>query len=230
MKKEDFLEILRDYLKKGFSEDEVMDILRDYEEYFVDGIIEGKSEIEIIQSLGSPKEIANELLAESNIKSENKVKGKVEKFKSGLNKFKVNLNDKEHVKSRKKIEILQVLLTIILLPFAFAIVCSTIGVGIGLIGSLIALVIGTPFAISLTNVMPEVKTLIIFLFIAYIGFEILIWQLFIAVVRLEKKAFKIYITWIKTNQLYIDGSIKKEEIERHDETIIKDKDGGELDE
>ena len=53
---------------------------------------------------------------------------------------------------------------------------------------------------------------------------------FIAVVRLEKKAFKIYITWIKTNQLYIDGSIKKEEIERHDETIIKDKDGGELDE
>lgn len=43
MKKEDFLEILRDYLKKDFSEDEVMDILRDYEEYFVDGIIEGKS-------------------------------------------------------------------------------------------------------------------------------------------------------------------------------------------
>lgn len=239
MKKEDFLEILRDYLKKGFSEDEVMDILRDYEEYFVDGIIEGKSEIEIIQSLGFTKGNCKwTLLAESNIKSENKVKGKVEnffieakgKFKSGLNKFKVNLNDKEHVKSRKKIEILQVLLTIILLPFAFAIVCSTIGVGIGLIGSLIALVIGTPFAISLTNVMPEVKTLIIFLFIAYIGFEILIWQLFIAVVRLEKKAFKIYITWIKTNQLYIDGSIKKEEIERHDETIIKDKDGGELDE
>ena len=192
----------------------------------------------MILSGKSKKEIANELLAESNIKSENKVKGKVEnffieakgKFKSGLNKFKVNLNDKEHVKSRKKIEILQVLLTIILLPFAFAIVCSTIGVGIGLIGSLIALVIGTPFAISLTNVMPEIKILIIFLFIAYIGFEILIWQLFIAVVRLEKKSFKIYITWIKTNQLYIDGSIKKEEIERHDETIIKDKDGGELDE
>lgn len=208
MKKEDFLEILRDYLKKDFSEDEVMDILRDYEEYFVDGIIEGKSEIDIIQSLGSPKEIANELLAESNIKSENKVKGKVEsffieakgKFKSRLNKF-----------------------------FAFAILCSTIGVGIGLIGSLIALVVGTPFAISLMNVMPEVKMVIIFAFIAYIGFEILIWQLFIIVVRLEKKAFKIYVTWPKTNKLYIDGSIKKEEIEKYDE-IMKDNDGGELDE
>lgn len=208
MKKEDFLENLRDYLKKDFSEDEVMDILRDYEEYFVDGIIEGKSEIDIIQSLSSPKEIANELLAESNIKSENKVKGKVEsffieakgKFKSRLNKF-----------------------------FAFAILCSTIGVGIGLIGSLIALVVGTPFAISLMNVMPEVKMVIIFAFIAYIGFEILIWQLFITVVRLEKKAFKIYVTWPKTNKLYIDGSIKKEEIEKYDE-IMKDNDGGELDE
>ena len=236
MKKEDFLEILRDYLKKGFSEDEINEIVRDYEEYFVDGLIEGKTEMEIISSLGSPKEIANELLSESNIKNESKIKGK---FKSGLNKFKVNLNDKEHVKSRKKIEILQVLLTIILLPFAFSIVCSTIGVGVVLIGSLLALVAGTPFAISLINVMPEVKLLMVFLFIAYIGFEILIWQLFIAVVKLEKKLFKIYITWIKTNQLYIDGSIKKEEIEKSemkiDEKDLEDdknykKDGGELDE
>ena len=79
----------------------------------------------------------------------------------------------------------------------------------------------------------------VFLFIAYIGFEILIWQLFIAVVKLEKKLFKIYITWIKTNQLYIDGSIKKEEIEKSemkiDEKDLEDdknykKDGGELDE
>ena len=237
MKKEDFLEILRDYLKKDFSEDEVMDILRDYEEYFVDGIIEGKSEIDIIQSLGSPKEIANELLSESNIKSENKVKGKLESFfiegksklKSGLNKFKVNLNDKNHVKSRKKIEFLQILITIILIPIALTIVGTTIGAGVSLIGSLIALVVGTPFAISLMNVMPEVKMVIIFAFIAYIGFEILIWQLFIIVVRLEKKAFKIYVTWLKTNKLYIDGSIKKEEIEKYDE-IISDNDGGELDE
>lgn len=237
MKKEDFLEILRDYLKKGFSEDELTDILRDYEEYFVDGIIEGKSEIEIIQSLGSPKEIANELLAQSNIKSDNKVKGKVESFfiegknklKSGLNKFKVNLNDKNHVKSRKKIEFLQILITIILIPVAISIVGTTIGFGIGLICSLIALVVGTPFAISLINIMPEVKMVIIFMFIAYIGFEILIWQLFIIVIRLEKKAFKIYITWIKTNNLYIDGSIKKEKIEKNDE-IRKDNNGGELDE
>ena len=80
MKKEDFLEILRDYLKKGFSEDEINEIVRDYEEYFVDGLIEGKTEMEIISSLGSPKEIANELLSESNIKNESKIKGKDESF------------------------------------------------------------------------------------------------------------------------------------------------------
>ena len=237
MKKEDFLEILKDYLKNGFSEDEIIDILRDYEEYFIDGTIEGKSEIEIISSLGSPKEIANELLYEDNIKKENKVKGKLESFfieakgklKSGLNKFKVNLDDKNHIKSRKKIEVLQILITIILIPIAFSIAISTIGVGISLVASLIAFIIGTPFAISLMNVMPEIKMVIIFGFIAYIGLEILMWQLFIVVVRLEKKALKAYITWLKTNKLYIDGSIKKEKLDKYDE-IISDKDGGELDE
>jgi len=237
LKKEDFLEILKDYLKKGFSEDEIIDILRDYEEYFIDGTIEGKSEIEIISSLGSPKEIANELLYEDNIKKENKVKGKLESFfieakgklKSGLNKFKVNLDDKNHIKSRKKIEVLQILITIILIPIAFSIAISTIGVGISLVASLIAFIIGTPFAISLMNVMPEIKMVIIFGFIAYIGLEILMWQLFIVVVRLEKKALKAYVTWLKTNKLYIDGSIKKEKLDKYDE-IISDNDGGELDE
>lgn len=47
--------------------------------------------------------------------------------------------------------------------------------------------------------------------------------------KIREKAFKIYVTWLKTNKLYIDGSIKKEEIEKYDE-IISDNDGGELDE
>ena len=81
----------------------------------------------------------------------------------------------------------------------------------------------------LMNVMPEIRTVIIFGFIAYVGLEILIWQLFILVVKLEKKGLKIYLTWLKTNKLYIDGSIKKEKMDKYDE-ITSDKDGGELDE
>ena len=231
MRKDDFLDILKDYLKKSFSEDEIMDIVRDYEEYFIDGAIEGKSEMEIISGLGSPKEIAAELLAESNDRNinKNKIKSKAEslyitfksKTKSVLNKFKVNLNDANHAKSRKKISFMQVLLTLILLPFAFMIAMSTIGFGASLVGSVFAAIIGTPFVVSLTSVMPEVKTVVIFGVIAYIGLEILLWQLFIAIFKLEKKAVKIYLTWIKTNQLYINGSIKKEEMEQ---------DGGLLDE
>ena len=128
--------------------------------------------------------------------------------------------------------LLQILITILLIPVAFGIACSTIGVGLSLIGSIIALIVGTPFAISLVKVMPEIKMIAIFGFIAYVGFEILIWQLFIAVVKLEKTVFKTYKTWLKTNQLYIDGSIKKEEKEKtvEDKEILDYKDGGELDE
>ena len=237
MRKEDFLEILKDYLKKDFSEDEIIDILRDYEEYFVNGAIEGKSEMEIISSLGSPKEIANELLAQSNIKNENKAKGKLEsffidikgRFKSWLNRFKVNLNDKNHVASRKKIEVMQILITIILIPIAFSIVTTTIAYGVSLIASVLAMIIGAPFMVGLMKVMPEIKMVIIFGFMAYIGLEILMWQLFIFVVKLEKKALKIYMTWLKTNKLYIDGSIKKEKLDK-DYEISNDIDGGELDE
>ncbi|MBQ8999892.1 MAG: DUF1700 domain-containing protein [Clostridium sp.] len=237
MRKEDFLEILKDYLKKDFSEDEIIDILRDYEEYFVNGAIEGKSEMEIISSLGSPKEIANELLAESNIKNENKSKGKLEsffidikgRFKSWLNRFKVNLNDKNHVASRKKIEVMQILITIILIPIAFSIVTTTIAYGVSLIASVLAMIIGAPFMVGLMKVMPEIKMVIIFGLMAYIGLEILMWQLFIFVVKLEKKGLKIYMTWLKTNKLYIDGSIKKEKLDK-DYEISNDIDGGELDE
>ena len=230
MRKDDFLEILKDYLKNSFSQDEIADILRDYEEYFIDGAIEGKSEMEIISGLGSPKEIAAALLAESNTNNKNdksKIERKVEdlyitfknKSKSTLNKFKVNLNDKDHVKSRKQISFMQIILTLILLPFAFPILMTTIGFGAGLIGSIFAAIIGAPFAVSLVSVMPEVKTVVIFGVIAYIGLEILLWQLFIAIFKLEKRAVKIYLNWIKTNQLYINGSIKKEE---------KEQDGGDL--
>jgi uncharacterized membrane protein len=242
LKKEDFLDILRDYLKKDFSDDEVVDIVRDYEEYFIDGLIEGKSEIEIIQSLGSPKEIASELIMQTNIKNKSKVMGKVEnffievkdKFKYSLNKLKINLNNKNHINSRKKISILQLILTICLIPFVVSVALATFSAGIFLICSVVLGIISIPFSISLSNIMPELKMVIIFLFMAFIGLEILIWQLFIKVLKLEKKIIKKYCTWLKTNQLYINASRKKEEFEKNkkldDECAIDRYDGGDLDE
>ncbi len=62
--KVDYLDVLKDYLLKYYSEEESLDILRDYEEYFLNGKLDGKTEEEIILELGSPKKIVQELRAE----------------------------------------------------------------------------------------------------------------------------------------------------------------------
>ena len=93
MNKIEFLEILKDYLKKDFSENEINDILRDYEEYFVDGLIEGKSDMEIIEALGSPKAIANELI--SQIKKDGKGESSSnDKLNDKLNLLKLRMREK----------------------------------------------------------------------------------------------------------------------------------------
>ncbi|CAG9613461.1 hypothetical protein BACCIP111899_02676 [Bacillus rhizoplanae] len=62
MTKEQFLHELSEHLRK-LPEEERNDILYDYEEHFQFGIEEGKTEVEIIKALGSPKTIAKETLA-----------------------------------------------------------------------------------------------------------------------------------------------------------------------
>ncbi|MDM5428712.1 HAAS signaling domain-containing protein [Bacillus mycoides] len=62
MTKDKFLQQLNVSLKR-LSEKERADILKDYEEHFTFGLEEGKTEEEITASLGSPAQIAKELLA-----------------------------------------------------------------------------------------------------------------------------------------------------------------------
>ncbi|WP_400243605.1 DUF1700 domain-containing protein [Niallia sp. JL1B1071] len=62
MTKEQFLKQLQAGLQKLPSEEQ-KDIMNDYEEHFFMGIEEGKMEEEIAHSLGSPQQIAKELLA-----------------------------------------------------------------------------------------------------------------------------------------------------------------------
>jgi uncharacterized membrane protein len=61
--KEQFLKQLNSSLNR-LSFDERQDILQDYEEHFSIGLEEGKTEEQIATSLGSPNQIAKELLAE----------------------------------------------------------------------------------------------------------------------------------------------------------------------
>lgn len=62
MTKDQFLKQLDKALKKLTAE-EHQDILQDYREHFTIGVEEGKTEEEIAASLGSPTQIAKELLA-----------------------------------------------------------------------------------------------------------------------------------------------------------------------
>jgi uncharacterized membrane protein len=62
MNKEKFLRQLESSLK-NLSSKERQDILQDYEEHFAIGLEEGKTEQGIVASLGSPAQIAKELLA-----------------------------------------------------------------------------------------------------------------------------------------------------------------------
>ena len=231
MRKEDFLEILKDYLKNSFSQEEIMDIVRDYEEYFIDGEIEGKTEMDIIASLGSPKEIAKELVSQSSDKNINKSKLKnkfddmyiasKDKSKELLSKFRVNLKDKNHVKNRSIAKKMQKLLRIVEIPFKLIITICLICFALTLIASIAGPILLAPFVTSFMSVMPELKMVVVFGIIGYIGVEILLWQLFFIVFKLVKKLKKAYLNWLETNNLYINGSIKKEAMEQ---------DGGLLDE
>ncbi|PJI07779.1 MULTISPECIES: HAAS signaling domain-containing protein [Clostridium] len=59
MNKNQFLDVLKYYLK-DFNKSDMEDILYDYEEHFRVGKEKGKSEYEIVEELGSPKDIANQ--------------------------------------------------------------------------------------------------------------------------------------------------------------------------
>lgn len=63
--KQEYLDILKDYLQHHFTMYELNDILRDYEEYFLNGELEGKSDKDIIEQLGSPKQVAKDLIDET---------------------------------------------------------------------------------------------------------------------------------------------------------------------
>lgn len=66
MNKQEFLLELSGYLRK-LPPAERNDIIQDYEEYFSFAVAEGKSENEVAQALGSPKQLAKELFADYHI-------------------------------------------------------------------------------------------------------------------------------------------------------------------
>lgn len=244
MNKLEFLEILKDYLKKDLSSEEISDILRDYEEYFIDGVIEGKSDIEIIQGLGSPKTIANELIGQSRENNrKNLKKGKLkDKINDKFNLYKIrlkenigksknyiskkltpNLEDKNHKQSRKLIQILLLILSLILIIPAIGILFSLIGIGISLVTFIIGYIIFIILSFNFIIATKEIILFYIFFSMLFIGGQILAWQIYIFLIRICKSIFKKYMNWLKTRKIYINASKKKEKNEVKEDIYYDEK-------
>ncbi|MDP4142920.1 MAG: DUF1700 domain-containing protein [Bacillota bacterium] len=78
MNKKEFLRILETALS-DFNVDERKEILYDYEEHFRLGKESGKSEDELIEELGDPKDIANQYRVEKEILDKYELEGNCEK-------------------------------------------------------------------------------------------------------------------------------------------------------
>lgn len=131
MSKKQFLLILKKKLWK-LPKNEKEEILQDYEEYFMIGVEEGKIESQIVEALGSPKQIAKELNAVYAIK-------KVEERKSISNIFTALFSIMGLSVINCVIIIVSLCLLLILTPFTLAYI---IGVPIMILSPLILIVMG----------------------------------------------------------------------------------------
>lgn len=224
MSKNDFLDILRDYLKGSFSELEINDILRDYEEFFLNGELQGKSDEEIVKSLGSPKSIANELIEE--MKGQRKTTGNTNnEFKEGLskgaknlwknikrqgkkvgNKTKVFLDSNSVINgkiSSAGVKLIIVVISVMLFFPTLAIAMTMIFSGLGLVGASIANFIGYLGAAFLCGINISMGVFGFFACIAWTGFIILGWTVYCLVYKGLKYLVVQYISWVKTRNMYI---------------------------
>lgn len=238
MNKREFLEILKDYLSKHFSENEVNDILRDYEEYFVDGEIEGKSDIEIISSLGSPKSIVRDLVGEMKEAKQAETNRKLDKVHDGYNKAKIkakeqfykgkefvnekltpSLSGEENGFSTKFIKLLLTILSFVLFIPAAIYVVGMFSVGLLIVAGNITLVAVIGTSAPLFKLDSSIGFLLVFISIAALGFDIIICQIYLYILKIGKKVFKNYINWLKTRNIYINA---KERKESREEILVED--------
>lgn len=224
MNKSDFLDILRDYLKGTFSQLEINDILRDYEEFFLNGELQGKSDEEIIRGLGSPKSIAQELIEEMKGQGsapENNTSEMFEKFNKETKKVWTNAKAtgrkagnkaKEFLDSNSVIngsissagvKLIIVLLTIGIIILAMPVIFTMLGSLLALVGMSVANFIGYLGAAVLCGINLSMGVFGFFACIAWTGFLILGWILYTLAYKGLKFLWVKYISWVRTRKMYV---------------------------
>lgn len=195
MRKNQFLKEIRVYLEKAYlnlNPVEIEDILRDYEEYFRDGISEGKNEEEIVVSLGNPKFIVDEM-----------VKSDIEDGKYTKDDFSAYFENEEIMTDKKKIKmpklsisknIGEIFVKMITLLFDIIYFPTVLITAIAIIVATLAMFTTLPYLAMTFSIIGQYKILLVFpvmLIIGSIILEILILKILIkAGIKLNKKIFK----------------------------------------
>ena len=224
MNKNDFLDILRDYLKGTFSQLEINDILRDYEEFFLNGESQGKSDEEIIKGLGSPKSIAEELIEEmkghrtesgsnnsevfDNINREVKRAWKNTKVtgSKARNKAREFLDSNSVINgniSSAGIKIIIAIITIAIVIAAMPVIFTLLGSLLVLVGMSIANFIGYLGSTVLCGISLPMGVFGFFACITWTGFLILGWILYVLAYKGLKYLWVRYISWVRTRKMYV---------------------------
>lgn len=217
MNRSEYLNELKQHLQ-GFPQDELEDILFDYEEHFHIGVSKGKSEEEISMELGDPKDIAQNF--KNNYSYDNYNHQKQDKYKNH-NKYKNANNDDyennyhnhNYDKPNNSSDTSRKLLfTILLLFFNLVVVLGPYLALAGLLlGGYVAgisfivagffLLFGSPISFFMTIPVPHILTSLSF----GIGFIALGVLGIILSVYLSKLFIELTIRYVKWNIRLING-------------------------
>ncbi|MBC8589205.1 DUF1700 domain-containing protein [Paratissierella segnis] len=188
MNRKEFIDKLKLYLQ-GMPESEIQDILSDYEEHFNIGISKGKSEEEIANELGEPKDIAE---------------GYKTNYRNAYNDSPptISYNTSNDTLRRALIIVLLIAFNVIIVlgPYiaVLGVLIAIYGIGIGLVFAGIGLFFGIPLMpFKFFGHIPNFHLLTTLSF--GVGFGALGVLIIILAVILTKFIYRISIKYIKWN-------------------------------
>lgn len=224
MSKVEFLDILQDYLTGNFSESDIIDILRDYEEFFINGELEGKSQENICKMLGSPKRVAKELIREMKGATKEETRSFV---KENLDELKKNgriyfnkankkvgkfLNSDSIINGSRSSTCVKTIIYIatgMLILLGLFMIPVFIVITFGLIVGSLVNVLGYIGGILLFSVNNYIAITCIFGSIFLTGLIILGWTIYVNIIKYIKIFIVKYKGWIKKKFMYLRASNTK---------------------
>lgn len=221
MNKVEFLDILQDYLTENFSESDIIDILRDYEEFFINGKLEGKSEEEICKTLGSPKNVAKELIREMKGATKEETRSFVKEnletlrkkgriyFNKANKKAKEFLNSDSIINGSRSSSFVKTIIYIVtgmLILIGLFMIPIFIAITLVLIGGSLVNGLGYILGILLFSANNYVATASIFGSIFLTGLIILGWTIYLNIIKYIKIFIVKYRGWIKKKFMYLRAS------------------------